>query len=166
MTARGLFAALLAAALLGPAPPADAAEGGLRLADPAAIRAELDRHRGKVVVLNLWATWCTPCLREIPDLMQLEGELAGRGLALVALGMDDPAEFAAVEAFRAKHFVAFRSLLRATPDMDAAVSVVDPAWNELLPTTYLIGRDGQVARRIQGKKSLEQFRAEVAPLLE
>jgi glutathione peroxidase-family protein len=80
--------------------------------------------------------------------------------------MDDPAEFAAVEAFRRKHFAEFRSLLRDTPDMDAAVSVVDPAWNELLPTTYLIGRDGKVAKRIQGKRTLEQFRSEVEPLLE
>ena len=129
------------------------------------LRAEIDRHKGKVLVLNLWATWCTPCLREIPDLMKLERELAGRGVALVALGMDDPAEFAAVEAFRAKHFAQFRSLLRDTPDMDAAVSVVDPAWNELLPTTYLIGRDGKVVKRIQGKKTLEEFRAEVGALL-
>lgn len=164
MRSRGLVVALLLAALVAP-PAARAAEGSLTLAGPSAIRAELDRHGGKVVVLNLWATWCTPCLREIPDLMQLERELAGRGLALVALGMDDPAEFAGVEAFRATHFAGFRSLLRDTPDMDAAVSVVDPAWNELLPTTYLIGRDGKVAKRIQGKKSLEQFRTEVAPLL-
>ena len=51
------------------------------------------------------------------------------------------------------------------PDMDTVVSVVDPAWNEILPTTYLIGRDGQVARRIQGRKSLEEFRALVLELL-
>ena len=48
--------------------------------------------------------------------------------------------------------------LRATADMDSIVSVVDPAWNEILPTTYLIGRDGQVAKKIQGKRTLEQFR--------
>jgi thiol-disulfide isomerase/thioredoxin len=165
MTAAGLVRAVSLAALAAFAGPATAAEGHLRLAGPAAIRAEIDRHRGKVVVLNLWATWCTPCLREIPDLMQLEREFAGRGVALVALGMDDPAELAAVEAFRARHFAAFRSLLRDTPDMDTAVSVVDPAWNELLPTTYLIGRDGSVATRIQGKRTLEQFRAEIEPLL-
>jgi thiol-disulfide isomerase/thioredoxin len=160
-----LAAALLFAALVALSSAAPAAEGSLTLAGPAAIRAELDRHSGKVVVLNLWATWCTPCLREIPDLLQLEREFAGRGVALVALGMDDPAELAAVEAFRAKHFPGFRSLLRDTPDMDTAVSVVDPAWNELLPTTYLIGRDGKVAKRIQGKRTLEQFRDEVGALL-
>lgn len=165
MTAVGLLRAATLLALIAAAGPATAAEGYLRLADPAALRAELDRHRGKAVVLNLWATWCTPCLREIPDLMQLERELAGRGLVLVALGMDDPADFASVEAFRAKHFAGFRSLLRDAADMDAVVSVVDPAWNELLPTTYLIGRDGKLAKRVQGKRTLEQFRAEVEPLL-
>lgn len=166
MTAPRLAAALWLATLAAVAGPAVAAEAPLRLADAAAVRAELDRHRGKVVVLNLWATWCAPCLREIPDLMQLERELGARGMALVALGMDDPAEQAAVEAFRAKHFAGFRSLLRGTPDMDAAVSVVDPAWNELLPTTYLIGRDGRVVKRLQGKRTLDQLRAEIEPLLE
>lgn len=165
MTARRSFAALLLAATAMLAAPAPAADGGLRLADPAALRAELDRHRGRVVVLNLWATWCTPCLREIPDLMQLERELSGQGVVLVALGMDDPADLPVVEAFRAKHFPEFRSLLRDAPEMDTLVSVVDPAWNDLLPTTYLIGRNGQVAKRIQGKKSLAEFRVEVGALL-
>lgn len=165
MSARrgGLLAAALMVFTIVGATPAAASQ--LTLADAAALKAELDRHRGKVVVLNLWATWCTPCLKEIPDLMQLERELAGRGVVLVAVGMDDPADLGSVEAFRARHFPEFRSLLRDAPDMDTVVSVVDPAWNELLPTTYLIGRDGKVARRIQGKKSLEDFRQAVEPLL-
>ncbi len=50
--------------------------------------------------------------------------------------------------------------------MDTLVSVVDPSWNELLPTTYLIDRRGDVQRRIQGKRSLDDFRTEVQALLE
>ena len=127
--------------------------------DAEGLRRLLGTQRGKVVVLNLWATWCVPCLREIPDLVALEQELGPRGVVLLGLGMDEPSALAAqVEPFRRKHFPAFRTWLRSTPDMDTLVSVVDPAWNEILPTTYLIGRDGKVAKKIQGKRTLEQFR--------
>jgi thiol-disulfide isomerase/thioredoxin len=137
-----------------------------RLIKAPQLRTLLAAQRGKVVVVNVWGTWCVPCLREIPDLVALEQELAPRGLALVGLGMDEPAMLASqVEPFRLKYFPAFRTWLRDEPDMDALVSVLDPAWNEILPTTYLVGRDGAVVRRVQGRKSLEEFRALVEPLL-
>jgi thiol-disulfide isomerase/thioredoxin len=137
-----------------------------QLIDPAGLGKLLAARRGSVVVLNLWATWCVPCLREIPDLVALEKEFAQRGVSLVGLGMDDPGALAEqVEPFRRKNFPAFRTWLRSEPDMDALVSVVDPAWNEILPTTYLIGRDGKVARKIQGKRTLEQFRELILEVL-
>jgi len=155
----------LALALAAWAPPS-LAEAGVRMATAQEFEQVLAAEQGKVVVLNLWATWCTPCLKEIPDLMQLEQEFGPRGVTLVAVGMDDPAERERVEAFRKEHFPEFRTYLRDEADMDTLVSVVDPAWNELLPTTYLVGRDGTVVKRIQGKRSLEAFRAEVAALLD
>jgi thiol-disulfide isomerase/thioredoxin len=141
------------------------AEGSIRLATAAEFSRSLTNLQGRPVVLNLWGTWCAPCLKEIPDLMQLEREFAAQGLQLVAVAMDDPAEFAMVDSFRKRFFVDFDSYLRNEPDMDTLVSVVDPAWNELLPTTYLIGRDGKVLKRIQGKKSIEEFRREISALL-
>lgn len=147
------------------AQPAAQAGAPIALMSAADLKQALAAERGKVVVLNLWATWCTSCLKEIPDLMQLEREQKGKGMSLLAVGMDDPAELGRIRAFRDKFFPGFRTSLRSEAEMDTVVSVVDPAWNELLPTTYLIGRDGKVVKRIQGKKSLEEFRAELAPLL-
>jgi thiol-disulfide isomerase/thioredoxin len=141
------------------APPA-------QLIKAAELRALLDRQRGRVVVLNLWATWCVPCLREIPDLVQLETEFRTRGVTLIGLGMDEGSSLQGmVEPFRREHFPGFRTWLRNEPDMDTLVSVVDPAWNEILPTTYLIGRDGKVARKIQGKKTLAEFRKLLSEIL-
>ncbi len=148
------------------AKPAPVAVPATQLVDPAGLSKLLAERRGRVVVLNLWATWCVPCLREIPDLVALENEFAARGLVLVGLGMDDPGALATqVEPFRKKNFPAFRTWLRSEPDMDALVSVVDPAWNEILPTTYLIGRDGRLLKKIQGKRTLEQFRELILPAL-
>lgn len=120
----------------------------------------LTAQRGKVVLLNLWGTWCVPCLREIPDLVALESELAPRGMVLLGVAMDESNTIqSTVEPFRLKYFPRFRTWVRSDPDMDTLVSVVDPAWNEILPTSYVIGRDGKVVKKIQGKKSREEFRA-------
>lgn len=170
-------AALLAATLLGgaagtatvassttaSATAAKAAVADIRLLTAPQLRQLLAAERGKLVLLNLWATWCVPCLKEIPDLVTLEREFGPRGLVVIGVAMDEPSELESmVRPFHAKHFPGFRSYLRGEPDMDSLASAVDPAWNEMLPTTYLIGRDGKVLGRIQGKRTLEQFRALVA----
>jgi thiol-disulfide isomerase/thioredoxin len=134
------------------------AAAGVGTVTPESFRAELASMRGKVVLLNVWATWCGPCLKEIPDLVAIEKELAARGFVLVGISVDEAADLARVEDFRQKYFPEFRTVVRETSDMDAVVSVIDPAWNEIVPTSYLIGRDGRVIERIQGKKTREEFR--------
>ena len=72
---------------------------------------------------------------------------------------------AIVQPFLAKWFPSLRTLIRTSPDMDAMVSVLDPAWNEVLPTSYLVDRNGRVAGRMQGGKSRAEFEAAILPLL-
>ncbi len=152
--------AALGSLLAAPAPAAGAAGApAIARVSAAELRRLLDAQRGKVVVLNLWATWCAPCLREIPDLLRLEKEFAARGVALIGVSMDEPDDGERVAGFHAKYFPAFRTWLRSERELDAIASVVDPAWNEVLPTTYLLGRDGKVVRRVQGAKTHEEFRA-------
>ncbi len=169
--AAGVFTTLLAGVAMpaapGPAVPAASSAavaparraGPARLATATQLRKELDKLRGQVVVLNFWATWCTPCLREIPDFLALEQELGPRGLKVIGVSMNEPAELASlVEPFRRQHFPAFSSFLRNEPDMDSIASTVDAAWNEILPTTWILARDGKVAHRVQGRRSREEFR--------
>ncbi|MFM7431909.1 MAG: TlpA family protein disulfide reductase [Gammaproteobacteria bacterium] len=124
------------------------------------FRAVLQKQQGEVLVVNFWATWCVPCLREVPDLLKLESEFGSRGVKLIGVAVDDPAPQAAqVEQFRRKYFPAFLTYARVGPEMDELASVIDPAWNEVVPTTYIIDRRGKAVARIQGKKSLDEFRA-------
>ena len=125
---------------------------------------ELTVHSGRVVLVNFWATWCRPCLEEIPALMQLETALKEEGFDLVAVSLDDPGA-GSIAPFLDKWFPEFRSFVSVESDMDTMVSVIDPYWNEVLPTSYVIGRDGTVVTRIQGGSTVEEFTAVIRPLL-
>jgi thiol-disulfide isomerase/thioredoxin len=156
--------ALLVAVLL--AGPALAADGVLVSATPAEFRAALDARKERVLLVNFWATWCRPCLKELPELLALERKYAAQGFELVAVSLDEPADQeTVVRPFLAKWFPGLRSLIRRAPDMDAMVSVVDPAWNEILPTSYLLDRTGRVRARFQGGKPAADLAAAIVPLL-
>ena len=156
--------------LLATPTPTQATEAARPAAIPTvgagALRKLLVAQRGKVVVLNLWAAWCAPCLREIPALVRLEQELAPRGVVLIGVSMDEPDDGERVAAFHAKYFPAFHTWLRTERELDAIASVVDPAWNEVLPTTYVLARDGRVVRRVQGAKTHDEFRVLIEAALE
>jgi thiol-disulfide isomerase/thioredoxin len=152
---------------LGPAWCGAAPAAQVIAIDAGQFREVLERHRGEVVLVNFWATWCRPCLKEIPDLLALENRYRDRGLRLVPVSLDEPADLdRSVLPFLRKWFPEFRSYLRLTPDMDGMVSVVDPAWNELLPTSYVIDRGGTVRVRLQGGKPRAAFEVEILPLLD
>ena len=161
----GLLLTLLAAEVASAAAPAAAAVqpvAAAQVATAAQFREALQQQHGKVLIINFWATWCVPCLREVPDLLKLEAEFAARGVRLIGVAVDDPSPGAAqVEQFRRRYFPAFFTYARSGPEMDELASVIYPAWNEVVPTPYILDRQGKPVARLQGKKSLEEFRAAV-----
>ena len=159
------IARLLAAFTLAVAPVGLASDqhdpGILVPMDRDTLRGELSSSEGRVVLVNLWATWCTPCLREIPDLLALEAELPASDFRLLAISMDDAYSEGWVTEFKAKHFPTLVSFINAELDMDTLVSVIDPVWNETLPTSYIFNRDGEVVKKVQGKKPIAFFREQL-----
>jgi thiol-disulfide isomerase/thioredoxin len=156
---------LLAAFTLAMAPAGLASDqhdpGILVPMDRDTLRGELAASEGRVLLVNLWATWCTPCLREIPDLLTLETELPASDFRLLAISMDDAYSAGWVTEFKAKHFPSLVSFINAEVDMDTLVSVIDPVWNETLPTSYMFNREGEVVKKVQGKKPIAFFREQL-----
>jgi peroxiredoxin len=123
--------ALLIAALVAASPPS------LQLADASGARHRLSDYRGKVVLLNFWATWCEPCKAELPSIERLRVALAGKPFVVLAVEMEGSARTASDTA-KELH-LHFPMLL----DRD---STATSAWDvNLLPTTFLIRPDGAVA---------------------
>ncbi len=135
--------------------------------DASGLHTELNELKGRVVLVNFWATWCRPCLKEIPTLVNLNTELQDKGFSLVAVSLDEAdSDDAYIKNFMDQRFPDFSSYRSLERNKDSMVSVIDPAWNEILPTTYLLARDGTVAKRIQGALSHDEFVQEIMLLLE
>ena len=113
----------------------------LRALDGPAHR--LADYRGKVVLVNFWATWCEPCRDEMPSMQRLKEKLAGKEFAVLAVNLDEPE--ARVRAFLSQMKVDFTVLL--DPGRKAA-----RAWNaRILPASYLIGPDGRIRYSVVGE---------------
>ena len=116
----------------------------------------LAAHRGSVVLLNLWATWCPPCQQEMPALERFSRENAGR---VAVLGVDQGESSSVAAAYARGHGVTCPILLDEKQQYGRAYRAIG------LPTTVIIDRDGHVVRGIDGPLTLEQMRAAVAPAL-
>jgi thiol-disulfide isomerase/thioredoxin len=154
--------AALIAALLALLPPA--AAGQDRKAPPLALRTvegralRLSDYRGKVVLLNFWATWCPPCRAEMPDLVRLQREYGPRGLQVVGVTYP-PERRARVRSFTRRLQVNYPIAL-GTRETKAAFTP-----DETLPLTVIIDREGMIRGFIAGILLPEEFEQQVKPLL-
>ena len=111
----------------------------------------LTDYRGKVVLLNFWASWCPPCLREMPSMERLRAKMVGRPLEIVALDSAETAE--EVNAFLSKMKLGFPILL--DPDSDNT-----RRWKVFaLPTSFLLDTEGHVRFVLTGPTEWDEGEA-------
>jgi thiol-disulfide isomerase/thioredoxin len=102
--------------------------------------------KGKVLVVNLWATWCAPCKIEMPQLAKLQAAYAGQPVAVVAISIDKPEKLADAKAFIAQNApLAFYN----DPDAKLPWALKPPASG--MPTTVIYGKDGFERGRVSGE---------------
>ena len=108
----------------------------------------LDDHSGKVVVVNFWATWCVPCVKEMPSFENLYRRYRSQGLTLLAVSLDK-GDSTKVQEFADKHKLSFPILL----DTKGVAEKLYPSFS--IPFTYVIDKQGRVVARVDGAKNWE-----------
>jgi thiol-disulfide isomerase/thioredoxin len=116
----------------------------------------LARHRGQIVLLNLWATWCAPCREELPALERFARENAGK---VVVLGVDQGESASAAAAYAKERGVTFPILVDEQQQYGRTYAAIG------LPTSVIVDRSGHVVQGIDGQMTLQQMRAAVARAL-
>ena len=116
--------------------------------------------RGKVVVLNFWATWCGPCRHEMPMFVEAEKEYAPKGVTFIAASLDDRQTRPKIPAFVEEFKIGFTVWTGAsTMDLD------DLKLGVALPATIFLDREGHIVARILGETTKEELRERVDWLL-
>ena len=114
-------------------------------------------YKGKVVIVNFWATWCGPCKVEIPDFVKLYAEYKDKGLVIVGISIDDSPE--QLKAFMSEYKMNY-PVLQMTSEVEAA-------WGPFYgyPTSFIVARDGSICTKHLGPATKEQFEKEIKALL-
>ncbi len=115
---------------------------------------------GRIVVLNFWATWCAPCIEEMPDLNRVHREFADRGVLVVGAAADPFEQRKRVRAFARKLDLEFPVWLGASTDQMLALGL-----GEALPATAILDEHGHVLVRWNRRVEYEELAAEVEDVL-
>lgn len=128
------------------------------LKDMNGVDVKLSSFKGKIVMLNFWATWCPPCKVEIPDLIELQKQY-GDDLVILGVSIDDTPD--QLKPFASEYHVNYPMLVGK--GRDDVIEAFGGTW--ALPSTAIIGRDGKIAQKHTGIRSREQFESDIKGLL-
>lgn len=129
------------------------------LDDLAGAPQSLAQWKGKPLLVNFWATWCAPCVQEMPELSHLADEEAGKRFNVIGIGIDSPTN---LSEFAAKLKVGYPLYVGGMDGTELARELGNSQGG--LPYTVLIGADGQILKTYRGKLKFDELRADLAQL--
>ena len=109
--------------------------------DAQGLHRAVKAQKGRAVVVNFWATWCEPCVKEFPDFVALAKDR--KDIAVISVTIDEASDRGAVEDFLKKQKPTFPVYLKASGSDEAFINGVDPKWSGAVPLTMVYGADGK-----------------------
>jgi thiol-disulfide isomerase/thioredoxin len=155
----GILAGLVVAAVCAHAAPPLAA------VDEAGYRRLIVQAKGRVVLVDFWATWCDPCRAEMPELVRLAARYQARGLQLATVSCDEPEQEAGAVAFLDKNGAPAPHYVKRAASDDKFIDAIDPKWSGALPALFLYDRQGRLVRSFIGETEMAALEAAVKRLL-
>jgi len=126
----------------------------------------MNLHIGKPVLVNLWATWCKPCVEEFPELLKIREEYKDKSLEVVLISLDfgDDARYRTTN-FLKKMGVDFESYSNAFKSDEDLINYFDMKWNGGIPATFIYDKSGKLSSSMIGKRTYEEFKKEVEKVM-
>jgi len=129
----------------------------LALVDLGGNKIETSGYAGKVVLINFWAAWCTPCAEEIPQFVALQDKYRAQGLQVIGISMED--RDSALRDFYRKYKMNYPVVAGSAKIAEAYGGILG------LPTSFLIGRDGHIRAKYPGLADFAKLEQEIIALL-
>jgi len=121
---------------------------------------------GNIYIINLWATWCKPCVEEFPGLVQLYRDYEQKGVKLFFISVDEPSELEkSIIPFLKNQNVDFVTYFNSFDKMDDFINYIDMKWDGSIPMTYIYDKSGILYKGFLGSRSYEFFKNELDNLL-
>ena len=136
--------------------PAVALLMNANLPDAAGQTHSLSEWRGKVLLVNFWATWCPPCVEEMPELVELQNSLASKNLQIVGIGVDSPSN---IQQFTKKYQISYPILVAGMQGTDISRELGNQAGG--LPFTVLIDTSGNVRQTYLGRLNINKVKSDL-----
>lgn len=123
-------------------------------------------NEGKVVMINLWATWCKPCVEEFPDILKLNSEYKDNDFKLILVSLDFGEDLQTqTKSFLKKNDVDFVTYYNNFSKDDELIDYMDKSWNGGIPGTFIYDKNGVLKKSLIGKTKYKDFKKEVNKLL-
>ncbi|WMW79467.1 TlpA disulfide reductase family protein [Undibacterium cyanobacteriorum] len=128
----------------------------LNLKDAKGVVQPLKQWQGKFLVVNFWATWCKPCVQEMPELAELQTQLAGKNVQLLGIGIDTPNN---ISEFAEKYKITYPVFAAGMEGTDISTAMGNQAGG--LPFTVLVNSEGKIVKSYFGRLKMEELRADI-----
>ena len=136
------------------------AASGVALLKPAEFAALLEQSKGKVLLVNFWATWCGPCVAEFPEFVMLDQKYRNRGVRIISISADEIADrLTKVEPFIKEQKAGFEVFVQDVDDPEDMIKQFTKDWSGALPATFVFDRHGKVVFSVLGIIDREKLTA-------
>lgn len=165
ITRISLLGALAGALALGGSAQIAHAAPAVNVVTPAGLKAAIAKNKGKVVIVNFWATWCAPCVKELPELAKLKRANASKGAVLLLVSGDEAEDKAKVSSTLAQKGHAGSYLIKG--DIGDFFGGFDKKAGGAVafPRTYIYNRKGQQVKMLESEHTQAQWQAIINPYL-